>query len=235
MRLFFWFALKTVLIIQGRFNYFWAVLTQHQGLFCSSHTHQWVGWEYAGKWEGMQPGQLSPADHKHISDHVMPCKVHKAEGKMKEEGDIPSDGTCTKSLLPVMGPFLLWRWLNNLPMGKTWVNSLFWFHCVCMAFASLINLSFSQPMNFLTFSLPILFPVWGAWASGCVGHSCYMCLNHDIVFRLNQDSCFHRRTFFPWQVFHQINFHTIFRFITIYYYYIIITIDNYILLLLLLL
>jgi len=39
------FALKTVLIRQGCFNYCWAMLTQGQGLVCSSHhpTSQWAG------------------------------------------------------------------------------------------------------------------------------------------------------------------------------------------------
>jgi len=31
------FIIKTVLITQGCYSYCWAVLAQHQGLFCSSH------------------------------------------------------------------------------------------------------------------------------------------------------------------------------------------------------
>jgi len=37
MRLCFGFLLKTVLIVQGCFRYCWAVLTQSQGFFWSSH------------------------------------------------------------------------------------------------------------------------------------------------------------------------------------------------------
>jgi len=41
----FGFVLKTVLIVQGCFSYYWAVLTQSQGLFCPPHgpTSKWAG------------------------------------------------------------------------------------------------------------------------------------------------------------------------------------------------
>ena len=79
------------------------------------------------------------------------------------------------------GALLSWGWLNTcLPMG-----SREWFACfalvACVAFALPVKLSLSQPVNFLTLTLPILSPIplWGKWASGCVVLSCWLGLNHN--------------------------------------------------------
>jgi len=56
-----------------------------------------------------------------------------------------------------------------------------WFALLaCMAFALPVKLSLSQPMSFLTFTLPVLslIPPRAEQASGCVGLSCRPGLNH---------------------------------------------------------
>lgn len=44
MGLLFWFVMKTALITEGCFSYYWAMLSQHQGLFCFPLHHHWVKW-----------------------------------------------------------------------------------------------------------------------------------------------------------------------------------------------
>ena len=57
------------------------------------------------------------------------------------------------------GALLSWRWLNTcLPMGKSELIPCFAL-LVHVAFALPIELSLSQPMSFLTFTLPILSPI----------------------------------------------------------------------------
>lgn len=50
-----------------------------------------------------------------------------------------------------------------------------------MAFALLIRLSLSQATRFFISTFPILFsiPLWGEWASGCIGFGCWLGLNND--------------------------------------------------------
>jgi len=52
VRLCFGFVLETVLITQGCLSYRSAVLTQSQGLFCSSSPHQRAGWGAQGVGRG---------------------------------------------------------------------------------------------------------------------------------------------------------------------------------------
>lgn len=69
---------------------------------------------------------------------------------------------------------------EHLPApGKWGRNSLFCFMCV--AFALLVKLHLTQPMSFPIFTLLIPYPIplgRGAWSSSCVGHSCWLGLNH---------------------------------------------------------
>jgi len=61
------------------------------------------------------------------------------------------------------GALLSWSWLNTcLLMGSSELIS--WFALLaCVAFALPIKQSVSQPTSFLTFTLPIIFPIplWG--------------------------------------------------------------------------
>ena len=52
---------------------------------------------------------------------------------------------------------------------------------VCPAFVLPINLSLSQPMSFLAFTVPILFaiPPWGEQENDCLVLSCQLGSNHD--------------------------------------------------------
>ena len=160
MGLCFGFVLRTVLITQGCFCYCWAVLTQSQGLFCSSHhpTSEW-----AGGAQGVGRGhsrdswpQLTKGISHTIWRHAQHIKLGEEEGRRAhlERWRLSSQVTVTRD-----GALLSWRWLNScLTMG-----SGEWIPCfallVCAAFALPVKLSLSQPTNFLTFTLLILSPI----------------------------------------------------------------------------
>jgi len=140
---------------QGCFSYCWAVLTRHQGLFCS---HQRVGWGWAKGWEGAQQGQLTPTDHRDTPCHRTSCSAMTAGGRWRKGGCSERWHLFSQVTITHDGALLSWRWLNTcLPMGsKEWIPC-----CALlagMAFALPINLPLSQPMSFLTFTLPILSP-----------------------------------------------------------------------------
>lgn len=50
---------------------------------------------------------------------------------------------------------------------------------VCLAFAFLIKLSSTQTLSSLAFTLPILSPLEGEWASSCMKLDCWLGLKHD--------------------------------------------------------
>lgn len=66
--------------------------------------------------------------------------------------------------------------------GNQWNNCLFCF-LMCEAFAFPTTLSLSQLMNFLTFTLPVLFSIQllEEGTSGSVGLGCWLGLNHENV------------------------------------------------------
>ena len=45
--------------------------------------HQWAGWRCTRRWEGTQPGQLTPADQRDIPYHMASCSAYKAGGKRR--------------------------------------------------------------------------------------------------------------------------------------------------------
>ena len=110
-------------------------------------------------WEGAQPGQLTQTGHRAIPYRMVSCSAYKAgeeegRGGHSEWWHLSSQVTVTHD-----GALLSWRWLNTcLPMRRSE-----WIPCfallACTAFALPIKLSLSQPMSFLTFTLPILFPI----------------------------------------------------------------------------
>ena len=176
-------AIMAVLITQGCFSYCWAVLTQSQGLFCSSHhpTSEEAGGAQE-VWRGHSRDswpQLTKGIFHTIWHHAQHIKLGEEEGRggRSEWWRLSSQVTVTHD-----GALLSWRWLNAcLPMGSgEWIPRFALL--VHAAFALPVKLSFSQPMSSLTFTLPILSPsrCGGEWASGCVVVlSCQLGLNHN--------------------------------------------------------
>ena len=138
--------------------------------------HQWVGWGCTRSWEGTQLGQLTPADQRDMIPYDVMLSIWSSR-KKEERGDVQSDGGLSSQVTAMCdGALLSWRWLNTcLPRGSSE-----WILCFALlawvAFALPIKLSLSQPMSFLTFTLPILSltpqggseraAVWGLAASG---------------------------------------------------------------------
>jgi len=103
----------------------------------------------------------------------------------KEEGGLEWWHLSSQVIVMRDGALLSWRWLSTrLPMGSSeWIP--YFAFLVQMTFALPIKLSLSQPMSFLTFTVPILWPIplWGNdWGAGCClvwptgfkpWHSCY--------------------------------------------------------------
>lgn len=101
---------------------------------------------------------------------------------MKKDRKILSDGiSLPKSPLRVREHFFL---------GDSWtpaIESGEWIPCFLLpahvGFALPIKLSIPQSMSFVTPTLLILFPIpmWLEWASDCVVFSCWIGLNHYII------------------------------------------------------
>ena len=179
MGLCFGFVLKTVLITQGCFLY--CSYTEPRPFLLLPPPQQRAGWGGTRSWEGTQLGQLTPTDHRDIPDHMVSCAACKAGGRRRKGGCSEWWRLSSQVAIRRDGALLSWRWLNTcLLMGSGKLIPCLAL-LACTAFALPIKLSLSQPMNFLTFTLPILSPILtqGEWASRHVGLSCRLGLNHD--------------------------------------------------------
>ena len=152
MGLCFGFVLETALIPEGWFRYCGAVLTQSQGLSCSSpHPTR--------SWEGTQPGQLTPTDPRGVPAHMASCSAHRAGGEGGRGGCWERWRLSSQVTVRCDGARLCWGWLSTcLPLARAeWIP---WVALpACTALALPIKLSLSQPTSFLTFTLPISSPV----------------------------------------------------------------------------
>jgi len=175
MGLCFRFVITTVLITQGYFSYCWTVLTQCQGLFCSSHrptSEQAGGAQEAGRghswdsWPSWLKGYLIPSDitlsnknrggrrRKGRTFEVMVFCLPKQSLHVMEPC-FPGDGWT---------PACRWEAVNEFPILLC---------LVLAAFALPVKLSLTQRTSFLTFTLLILSPIplgrgGGEWANRCV-------------------------------------------------------------------
>jgi len=122
-------------------------------------------------WEGTQLGQLTPADLRDIPYHMM-CSAMKSQVCRGKQG------------LPLLGDLVGDEQLFSFAsvslvfLGFIFLSLLFW----GVGFFFLIELSSSQPMIFLIFTLPILTPIpldGGMVSDSCVVLSCQPGLNHD--------------------------------------------------------
>ena len=116
------------------------MLTQSPGLFCFSHHPQKLGGD--------------TADPRAIPYHT--TKLGKEGGRGEH-----SEGWHSSSQVNVThdGVLLSWIWLNTcLPMRSSELIPCFDLFA-CLDFALPIKLSLSQSTSFLTFTLPILFPM----------------------------------------------------------------------------
>jgi len=100
---------------------------------------QWVSWGCTSCWKGTQPGQLTPANQRDISHHVMLWSAIKAEGKRRGRGGEGGEmDTVTFSVMAFVFPSNRYMWRSpvflrmdeHLPAdGRQWMNSLFCFAC----------------------------------------------------------------------------------------------------------
>lgn len=98
---------------------------QTQTLFCFSPHPPEKGAQK--DWEGMQPGQLTPADCRGISHNMAPCSAYKAGRRRREHSQwhicLPD------SLLHVMEPSFPGRWISVYPQNI--VDKFFVLFCFC--------------------------------------------------------------------------------------------------------
>jgi len=137
--LWFGFVIKTVLVTQGCFSYCWAVLTEHQGLFCfSSHPtseeaggapeierrHSWDSWP--------------PTDQRDIPYHTALCSAIKAGGRRRNGGMFRATAFVFPSNSYVCwSPAFLEMAAHSPDDGKQWMNPLSCFACArgfCFAY-----------------------------------------------------------------------------------------------------
>ena len=149
------FVTKTVLT-QGCFCCSWAVLTQHQGLFCFSccpaseqaGVHKKLGGDTASTGDPSQPGGYSAP-----YDVVLSNKSwgRKRKGGLSELWHLFSQVTMTLD-----GTLLCWRRLNtSLPISSSeWIP--YFASLAHAAFATPLQVHLSQFTTFLTFTLLIL-------------------------------------------------------------------------------
>lgn len=101
-------------------------------------------------------------------------------GKKRRRGwssELPS--LSSQVIVTYNAALVLWRHLNTCLLrgrGK-WIS----YFDLCAAFAFSIKLSISQPMSFIPFTFPILYPVplSGDWVNACVGLSSWPRLSYN--------------------------------------------------------
>lgn len=106
------FVLESVLTSQGCFE---QCLHRAKAFSDSPITTEWTAVQKS--WEGIQPGQLTAAGHRDISDHVASWSVHKTGGRTKK-GCL--ELRCLSSQVTTVPDTVLlsWKWLNiQLPLG----------------------------------------------------------------------------------------------------------------------
>ena len=145
-----------------RFSCCRAVVTQCQGIFSSSHCPASWGWACTKSWERTEPGQLTQTGQSCIWYHVMLSAI-KAVWREVERSGVEEmygyDGVYLPKQPLSVKSSAFWKHLNIcLPVGN-----IKWIPCFALlvhtAFALPTILSLSQPMSFLTFTLPIIFPI----------------------------------------------------------------------------
>ena len=132
MGLCFGFVLKTALIIEGRFHYCWAVLTESQGLFCCSH-HPTSKLARSAQEAGRGRSQDSWPELTKGIFHTLWCHVQRIKlGEVEGRGGC-LEWWCLSSQVSVThdGALLCWRWLNTcLLMGSSeWIHCFSLFVC----------------------------------------------------------------------------------------------------------
>lgn len=137
------FVLETVLIIQQCFSYSWAMLAQHQGLFCFSHCHTNKWDRGAGEPEREHRQDSWPKLTQEISQTIW---HHSQHIKLwKKEGNVWSGGIYVLKVT-VMHDGALMSWTQLilcLSMGSSeWILFLALFGCI--AFALPLKMSLSQ-------------------------------------------------------------------------------------------
>lgn len=164
MGLCFGFVLKMVLIIQGCFRYWYAVLTQGQCLFCLSHhlTNKKAEGSQAAV-RGHSLDSWPQTDPRDIPYPMVSCSVYKANGRRREKGTFGVMVVFFQVTITCNGALLFWRWLNTcLTMGSGKLIPCIALFCFALLVSQLllyllILLSLYQPMSFLTF--PNLYPI----------------------------------------------------------------------------
>lgn len=163
--------------IQGYFHYCWTGLAQHQGHFCSSPARR-LGMPRI--WEGIQPGQVTPADPRDLPDWKW-FSVYNAEG-WRRNGGVWGGGVGFPSQCDTWGnTAFLDMAEHTLPMGSGAGTCKVLI--ACKAFVFLIKLPSTKPSSFLTFAFLIPSPilVWGEWVNVWVRLSCQLGLDLDKV------------------------------------------------------
>lgn len=138
----FGFVLKTVMIIQGWFCYFWAELTQSQGLFFPSPNQpaDWVqGIERGHSWSHLSQ-RISQVTWKHIP-------AYKTDGRRRKGvclafWHLPSQDTVTHD-----GALFSWEWLDTCLPREVENHILVLLCLLCVVFALPIQIISSHNIS----------------------------------------------------------------------------------------
>ena len=121
--------------------------------------HQWVGWGCTRAGRAQSPDRWTPTCQRDIPCHTTSWSAYKVGRRRRKGGHL--EWWCLSSQLISMhaGALLSWRWLNTCLMMESTEWIPYFALLAQAAFALPINLSWSQPMSFLNFTLLILSPI----------------------------------------------------------------------------
>lgn len=132
------------------------------------------GWDCTRNWEGTQPGQVTPNDHRRIPNHMASCSVTKT-GRRRRKWEIFRGYLLSPVPLLWDGVLLSWGWVNTCLL----IVIVEWIPCfallVWVAFALLTKLClYANPQVLFILTAPILL-LWK-----CEGWTMWVHVDHLI-------------------------------------------------------
>lgn len=155
MRLCFHFVLNTGLIAQGCFHYHRTAFQRvKKDLLCSS-PHCKSKRTVHSTWKRTQPGKTILTNPRDVPHHMASRSAYKVGQRKRKGGDPKWQCLTSQVIITCDGALLSWRWLNTC-----------FALLACEALALPIQVSLSQPMIYLHFTLLIVSPCHrGDWVA----------------------------------------------------------------------